>query len=82
MHLCHHPDDPRVEQRNRVRQELDQLLDVLARDTSPRLVLHELVAAAGKLNRRIEDVDRTSLRGRGARQLNPLVSDARGGPTS
>ena len=55
MYLSCDPDDRRIEQRTRVRRELDRLVAELQRDAPPRL--NGLVAAARKLHRHLEDAD-------------------------
>jgi hypothetical protein len=66
LSLSREPDDRRAEQRSRVQRELDRLVADLQRDnTSPRLVLNGLVAAARKLHHHLEDVDPILPRGSG-----------------
>ena len=56
MFLDHIPGDRRVEQRDRVRRQVRELVDNL-HDVPPHLVLRGLVSAARRLHQRIEAED-------------------------
>ena len=67
MHLDRDPTDPRVAQRDRIHQELDQLVADWQRDIPPRAVLNVLVSVSRRLFLKLEDGDdpvRPSRRGR------------------
>lgn len=67
MHLSTDHDDRRPAQRRRVHLALDLLVEILERDTPPYVVLGGLVAAARKLEERLEQDREPAYRGRARR---------------